>query len=107
MYLKYLDAHRKIIEKFILTRISCPIQAKETVRYTAQTTAKAMQNGETAKVRYETAPKKGTLMNDCPELLNHLKKKVCMHLIPETAVKSLILNAAIQQNIHSPSKMIK
>lgn len=78
MYLKYLDAHRKIIEKFILTRISCPIQAKETVRYTAQTTAKAMQNGETAKVRYETAPKKGTLMNDCPELLNHLKKKyVC------------------------------
>lgn len=32
-----------------------------------------MQNGETAKVRYETAPKKGTLMNDCAVLLNHLK----------------------------------
>jgi len=25
-----------------------------------------MQKGETAKVRYETAPKKGTLINDSP-----------------------------------------
>lgn len=32
-----------------------------------------MQNGETAKVRYETAPKKGTLMNDTAVRLNHLK----------------------------------
>lgn len=39
----------------------------------AQTAANAMQNGETAKVRYERAPKKGTLMYDRPERLNHLK----------------------------------
>lgn len=32
-----------------------------------------MQNGETASVRYETAPKKGTLMNDSAVCLNHLK----------------------------------
>lgn len=32
-----------------------------------------MQNGETAKVRYETAPKKGNLIYESPARLNHLK----------------------------------
>lgn len=64
-----------MVDKFVLTRMSCPIQAKEELRYTPQRTAKVMQNGETAKVRYETAPKKGTLTNDCEEVLNHLKRK--------------------------------
>lgn len=31
-----------------------------------------MQNGETATVRYETAPKHGTLMYDSPTCLKHL-----------------------------------
>lgn len=44
------------------------------LRKTAQRTANAMQNGETAKVRYETAPKIGTLMYDSPVRLNHLQK---------------------------------
>jgi len=59
--------------KNCLTRISWPIQAKEIERKTAQTTANAMQKGETASVRYETAPKKGTLTNDSPAGWNHLK----------------------------------
>ena len=58
---------------FVLTRISCPIQAKLMRRKTAQTTANAMQNGDTAKVRYETAPKNGTLTNDSAACSNHLK----------------------------------
>ena len=33
-----------------------------------------MHDGETAKVRYETAPKKGTLMYDSAVPLNHLHK---------------------------------
>lgn len=57
----------------ILTSISWPIHAKETPLYTAQITAKAMQNGATARVRYEIAPKTGTLINDSPACLNHLK----------------------------------
>jgi len=40
---------------------------------TAQTTANAMQKGEIARVRYEIAPKMGTLTNDCPACSNHLK----------------------------------
>jgi hypothetical protein len=32
-----------------------------------------MQNGQTANVRYETAPKNGTLTNDPAAGLNHLK----------------------------------
>lgn len=56
-----------------LTSISWPIHAKETRRKTAQTTAKAIQNGETAKVRCETAPKMGNFTNDCAEFSNHLK----------------------------------
>lgn len=70
----------KIIEKkkqhseLYLTSISWPIQAKDTFRLTAQTTANAMHNGETAKVRYDTAPKTGTLMYDSPARLNHLCK---------------------------------
>ena len=35
----------------MLTRISWPTQPKEAFLYTAQITAKAMQNGDTAKVR--------------------------------------------------------
>lgn len=58
--------------KYVLTNISWPIQAKETLRYTAQTAANAMQNGETANVRYERAPKKGILTYDSPACLNHL-----------------------------------
>jgi len=70
-----LQKHQPIRKKRregILTSISWPIQAKETVRYTAQTTANAMQNGATAKVRYERGPKNGTLMYDSPACLNHL-----------------------------------
>lgn len=44
------------------------------MRKTAQRTANAMQNGETAKVRYEIAPRIGTLMYASPVLLNHLQK---------------------------------
>lgn len=54
------------------TRTSWPIQAKDMRRYTAQRTAKATQNGETASVRYETVPKKGTLMKVSPACLNQL-----------------------------------
>lgn len=53
-------------KKIILTRISWPIQAKEIRRNTAHKTANATQNGETASVKCETAPKKGTLTNDSP-----------------------------------------
>lgn len=35
-----------------------------------------MQKGETANVRYEIAPKMGTLTNDSPARLNNLKKFV-------------------------------
>lgn len=60
-------------KKLFLTRISWPIQANDTRRYTAQTTANAMQKGATASVKYETAPKKGTLTYDSPACLNRLK----------------------------------
>ena len=79
LHIEYLQnwwkiiAERKTQRKFILTSTSWPIQAKETVLRTAQTTANAMQNGETAKVRCETAPKNGTLMKDSAVRLNHLK----------------------------------
>jgi hypothetical protein len=56
-----------------LTRISCPIQAKEAWRKTAQRTANAMQNGQTARVRCETAPMNGTFTKDSAAGLNHLK----------------------------------
>jgi len=53
--------------------MSCPIQAKGSWRKTAHRTANATQNGQTARVRCETAPRNGTFTKDSAAGLNHLK----------------------------------
>lgn len=70
----YNPINIKIKDKiYFLTRISWAIQANDTWRYTAQRTENAMQKGATASVKYETAPKKGSLTYDSPACLNRLK----------------------------------
>lgn len=54
-----------------------------------------MQNGDTAKVRYDTAPKIGTLMNESPIRLNHLKHLYIMMFSSSNGKNKLSLHETL------------